>query len=211
MHPAAGGGVAALILVAAIILPGCAALRRTTPPTGPEVVPWSQRQSDLRALRHFELQGRVAVTTGTDGFSAGLRWQQNDDQALIDLSAPLGFGAAHIQQTDNILRVTTNKGVTLDSDAASEQLRATLGFDAPLRSLRFWIVGTSDPQSSADVSLDESQRLVRLDQEGWQVQYGDYTVVKKTIWLPLSLTVTHESLRLKIVIHDWQLYSLMGD
>jgi outer membrane lipoprotein LolB len=211
MHPAAGGGVAALILVAAIILPGCAALRGITPPAGPEVVPWSQRRSDLQALHHFDLQGRVAVTTGTDGFSAGLRWQQNDDQALIDLSAPLGFGAAHIQQTDNILRVTTNKGVTLESDAASEQLRATLGFDAPLRSLRFWIVGTSDPQSSADVSLDESQRLVRLDQEGWQVQYGDYTMVKKKIWLPQSLTVTHENLRLKIVIHDWQLYSLLGD
>jgi outer membrane lipoprotein LolB len=211
MHPAAGGGVAALILLAAITLPGCAMLRQSTPQAGPEVVPWSQRQSDLQALHHYDLQGRVAVTNGTDGFSAGLRWQQNDDQTLIDLSAPLGFGAAHIQQTDNILRVTTNKGVTLDSDAASEQLRATLGFDAPLRSLRFWIVGSSDPSSPADVALDDSQRLVRLDQEGWQIQYGDYTVVQKKLWLPLSLTVTHDALRLKIVIHDWQLYSLLGD
>jgi outer membrane lipoprotein LolB len=162
-------------------------------------------------LHHYELQGRVAITTGTDGFSAGLRWQQNDDQALIDLSAPLGFGAAHIQQTDAVLRVTTSKGVTLDSDAATAQLRSLLGFDAPLHSLRYWITGASDPMSESQVSVDALQRLERLDQDGWRVDYGDYSLINNRIWLPLGLTVTHEALKLKIVIHDWQLYSLLGD
>lgn len=165
----------------------------------------------LQELHHFELQGRVAITNGTDGISAGLRWQQNDDQALIDLSAPLGFGAAHIQQTESVLRVTTSKGVTLDSDAATDELRNLLGFEAPLRSLRYWIVGCSDPQNTSEVSLDSQQRLTRLDQEGWRIDYGDYMAVQKKAWLPLSLTVTHETLKLKIVIHDWQLYSLLGD
>jgi outer membrane lipoprotein LolB len=195
----------------AVLLPGCAILRGHEAETGPEVVPWAQRQNDLTALHHFDLQGRVAVTNGSDGFSAGLRWQQNDDQALIDLSAPLGFGAAHIQQTDDILRVTTSKGVTLDSEASRQELRNTLGFDAPLQSLRFWIVGCSDPGTPAEVTLDDSQRLKHLAQEGWQIDYGEYAVVKNRLWLPASLTVTHEALRLKIVIHDWQLYSILGD
>jgi outer membrane biogenesis lipoprotein LolB len=52
---------------------------------------------------------------------------------------------------------------------------------------------------------------VELDQLGWRIDYGDYTVVQNREWLPLSLTVTHEALKLKIVIHAWQLYSLMGD
>jgi outer membrane lipoprotein LolB len=196
--------------MAAIVLAGSASMRKA-PDHDLEVMPWAERLTALQALRHFDLQGRVAVTNGTDGFSAGLRWQQNDDQALVDLSAPLGFGAAHIQQTDNILRVTTSKGVTLDSDAATTELRSLLGFDAPLRSLRYWIVGASDPQNPSEVSLDSLQRLTRLDQEGWRIDYGDYTAVRNTAWLPLSLTVTHETLKLKIVIHDWQLYSLLGD
>ena len=162
-------------------------------------------------MRHYELQGRVAINNGTDGFSAGLRWQQNDDQALIDLSAPLGFGAAHIQQTDNVLRVTTSRGVTLDSDAATEQLRSLLGLDAPLQSLRYWITGASDPMGESQVSLDALQRLVRLDQAGWRIDYGDYSLVMNKVWLPVTLTVTRETLKLKIVIHDWQLYSLLGD
>jgi outer membrane lipoprotein LolB len=213
MHLTARGGVAALILTALILLPGCASMRGAGAggETGPQSMPWTDRLTALRALHHYEVRGRVAVTNGTDGFSAGLRWQQNDDQALVDLSAPLGFGAAHIQQTDNILRVTTSKGVTLDSDAANNELRTLLGFDAPLHSLRYWIIGASDPDSSSEVSLDASQRLVRLDQEGWRIDYGDYTVVQNKEWLPLSLTVTREALKLRIVIHDWQLYSILGD
>jgi outer membrane lipoprotein LolB len=199
-----------LILIAVVILPGCASLRSTS--TAPEVEPWSQRLPELQQLQHFDIDGRVAASNGTDGFSAGLRWQQNYDQAVVDLSAPLGFGAAHIQQTENVLRVTTSKGVTLDSEAASEELRATLGFDAPLRSLRYWLVGASDPATpAAEQTLDTLQRLVRLEQDGWRIDYGDYTVVKKSVWLPLSLTVTHENLRLKFVIHDWHLYSVLGD
>jgi outer membrane lipoprotein LolB len=186
-------------------------MRGTSTNSAPEVVPWADRLTALQGLHHYELQGRVAITTGTDGFSAGLRWQQNDDQALVDLSAPLGFGAAHIQQTDNILRVTTSRGVTLDSSAATDELRSLLGFDAPLRSLRYWILGASDPDSACGVTLDASQRLVRLDQQGWRIDYGDYTRVQNKEWLPLSLTVTHEALKLKIVIRDWQLYSLLGD
>jgi outer membrane lipoprotein LolB len=207
----ARGGIAALLLLSVILLPGCATFRGGSAASGPQGVPWSQRLSELQAIRHFDLDGRVAISNGTDGFSAGLRWQQNDEQAIIDLTAPLGFGAAHIQQTDSILRVTTSKGVTLDSDAASEQLRATLGFDAPLRSLRYWILGASDPASVAQETLDASQRLAHLQQAGWQVDYGDYTLVSKREWLPQSLTVTHETLRLKIVIHNWQLYRILGE
>jgi outer membrane lipoprotein LolB len=192
------------------VLPGCALMSKA-PQNTLELVPWAERLTALQALYHFEFQGRVAITNGSDGFSAGLRWQQNDDQALVDLSAPLGFGAAHIQQTDNILRVTTSKGVTLESDAATDELRSLLGFDAPLRSLRYWIVGASDPQSPSGVSLDSLERLTRLDQDGWRIDYGDYTAVKNRAWLPLSLTITHETLKLRIVIHDWQLYSLLGD
>jgi outer membrane lipoprotein LolB len=197
------------MLIAAVMLPGCANLRG--PPSAPEVEPWSQRLPQLQQLQHFDADGRIAVSNGTDGFSAGLRWQQNYDQAVIDLSAPLGFGAAHIQQTDNVLRVTTSKGVALDSEAANEELRATLGFDAPLHSLRYWLVGASDPSTSAQETLDSLQRLVRLEQAGWRIDYGGYTAANKRVWLPSNLTVTHESLRLKIVIHDWRLYSLLGD
>ena len=140
--PTVARSAAALpLLLCTLLLGACA----TLPPAAPAPTPWAQRLAALQATSHFELQGRLAASTGNEGFSAGLRWQQQDDRATIDLSAPLGFGAAHIEQTAENLQLTTSKGVTLDSTAASDELRATLGFEPPLGSLRFWILGASDP------------------------------------------------------------------
>ena len=47
-----------------------------------------------------------------------------------------------------------------------------LGFDAPLQSLRYWVVGASDPMTSlAGTGLDALQSATEhLEQDGWQVR-----------------------------------------
>ena len=187
-------------VVLAGLLSACATLPK--PITAP--LPWAQRLAALQAISRFELQGRLAASTGSEGFSAGLRWQQQDDRASIDLSAPLGFGAAHIEQSAAALQLTTSKGLTLDSAAASDELRATLGFEPPFSSLRFWILGASDPATRAQESLDSQQRLARLEQGGWQVDYGEYVLVQQQ-WLPRRLSITRGALRLRVVVDAWQL------
>jgi len=188
-------------VVLALQLGACATIPRQNAPP----IPWAQRQPALQSISRFELQGRIAASNGADGFSAGLRWQQQGDTASIDLTAALGFGAAHIEQSDQALRVTTSKGLTLENAAASDQLAATLGFAPPLQSLRFWILGASDPASVALQSLDAQQRLAHLQQAGWQVDYSDYVLVQQQ-WLPRSLTVTHAPLRLRVVVDAWHLH-----
>jgi outer membrane lipoprotein LolB len=187
-------------LALAALLSACATLPK------PAVIPtpWSERLPALQSIGHFELHGRLAASTGAEGFSAGLRWMQQDDQASIDLSAPLGFGAAHIEQSSGKLQLTTSKGLTLDSSAASEELRATLGFEPPFASLRYWILGASDPATAAQESVDTQQRLTRLEQGGWQVDYTEFVLVQQQ-WLPRRLSVTRGSLRLRVVVDSWQL------
>ena len=190
------GGAAVL----ALLLCACASLPRPAANS----VPWAQRLAELQAITHFELRGRLAASTGSDGFSAGLRWQQHDDRAVIDLSAPLGFGAAHIEQSALELAVTTSKGLKLEGSAAGDELRTTLGFEPPLSSLRFWILGASDPTGSAQESLDAQQRLAHLQQAGWQVDYEEYVLVQQQ-WLPRRLSVMRGALRLRVVVDGWQL------
>jgi len=186
------------------LLSACASLPKpaAAPPASP--IPWAQRLAALQAVTRFELQGRLGASTASEGFSAGLRWQQQDQHATIDLSAPLGFGAAHIELIGDALHLTTSKGLTLDGAAASDELAATLGFEPPLASLRFWILGASDPASDAQQSLDGQQRLARLQQGGWQVDYADYVLVQQQ-WLPRRLTVTRGPLRLRVVVDGWHL------
>ena len=79
-----------------------------------------------------------------------------------------------------------------------------LGFDPPLQSLRYWVLGVNDPAMGAERSLDGEHRLVRLQQDGWQVAYDEYMAVQRR-WLPRRLTLTHQQLRLRLVINVWQL------
>jgi outer membrane lipoprotein LolB len=194
----------ALALALTSLLSACVSLPRPAAAPIPSPLPWPQRLAALQAVTRFELQGRLGASTASEGFSAGLRWQQQDQHATIDLSAPLGFGAAHIELTGDALHLTTSKGLTLDGAAASDELAATLGFEPPLASLRFWILGASDPASDAQRSLDAQQRLARLQQGGWQVDYADYVLVQQQ-WLPRRLTVTRGSLRLRVVVDGWHL------
>src|SRR5476649_2707661 len=131
-----------LVLTAMGVLAGCV----SKPPivTVPASASWEQRLPALQAIASFQIEGKIAASDGKQGFSAGLRWRQQGDAATIDLTAPLGFGAAHIEQGPDGLTVTTAQGATLRSAAASDQIAATLGFEPPLGSLRFWVLGASD-------------------------------------------------------------------
>jgi outer membrane lipoprotein LolB len=196
-------GAVAAIALAAGLLAGCASAPPTAP-RPPPLVPWEQRLPALQAIASFELEGKVAASDGKQGFSAGLHWRQRNDAATLDLSAPLGFGAAHIEQGPDGLTVTTAQGATFTSAAASQQLAATLGFEPPLGSLRYWILGASDPAFPAQESIDQQQRLAHLEQDGWHVDCDEYMVVGQQ-WLPHRLTVTRQNLRLKLIVNSWHL------
>ncbi|MGA2365628.1 MAG: lipoprotein insertase outer membrane protein LolB [Steroidobacteraceae bacterium] len=195
---------AALTIAASLLLlAGCSTLKPRES-RAPAAQTWEQRLPALQAITQFQLDGRLAATSGNEGFSAGVRWRQDHDSATLDLSAPLGFGAAHIEQNAAGLTVTSSRGVTLEGAAASEELAKTLGFEPPLRSLRYWVLGASDPDFASQETIDDQQRLAHLEQDGWQVDYAQYTQVAGQ-WLPQQLTVTRQSLRLKLVVNAWRL------
>ena len=203
-------GAVLLGVTASWFLAGCVSTApHATRPNAPNAAlpasaPWEQRLPALQAIASFQIEGKIAATDGKQGFSAGLRWRQQGDAATIDLSAPLGFGAAHIEQGPDGLTVTTAQGATLRAAAASEQLSATLGFEPPLGSLRFWVLGASDPALPAQESVDDQQRLAHLEQDGWHVDCEDYALVDRQ-WLPRRLIVTRQTLRLKLIVNTWRL------
>ena len=162
--------------------------------------PWEQRLRCAAGNRHFDLQGRIAASNGSEGFSAGLRWRQHGDEASIDLSAPLGFGAAHIAADRCVLRVTTAQGVDARqrcgraSSCGHAGIRAAAGEPALLGARR---------QRSGRPAQETIDAAAAPDASGagrLAVDCGDYTLVGQH-WLPRRLTVTREALRLKIVIH----------
>lgn len=199
----AGISAAGLVLVLALlfVLAGC-----QTVPIGPAPSQaWSVRRQSLQTLSRFGLNGRVAVAVGNQGFNAGLRWMQSAAVTHLTLTGPLGAGGVEVTADGDDLTVVTSSGKRLGNAAARTELEDKLGFEPPLTSLRYWVLGVPDPGAGAAASqLDSQQRLTRLTQEGWQVDYTSYMPVGAE-WLPRLLTLSREGVRVRMVVDGWQL------
>jgi outer membrane lipoprotein LolB len=182
------------------VLAGC----RTLPPAPPPGASWETRRPQLQSLEHFQLRGRVAVAAGGEGFNASLHWTQDGTRSEVTLEGPLGVGGAQLTATGDELTVVTSRGERVESAAAHAELAARLGFDPPLSSLRFWVLGVPDPTQPATESLDPAQqRLSGLIQGGWHVEYQSYGSAGGQT-LPARMTLQREEVRVRLLVDDWQ-------
>ena len=198
----AGLELAGLALALALVfaLAGC----QTVPVVPAPSVAWSVRRPALQTLDRFGLNGRVAVAVGNQGFNAGLRWTQSAAVTHLALTGPLGAGGVEVTADGGDLSVVTSNGRHLGNAAARTQLEDKLGFEPPLTSLRYWVLGVPDPTVPASVQLDSQQRLAGLTQGGWQVDYTSYMPVGAE-WLPRLLTLHRAGVRVRMVVDGWQL------
>jgi outer membrane lipoprotein LolB len=190
----------ALVLVLVLALAGC----QTVPVPAAPSVAWSVRRPALQTLSRFGFKGRVAVAVGRQGFNAGLRWTQSGGLTHLALTGPLGAGGVAVTADGTRLSVVTSNGKRLGDTQARSELADKLGFEPPLTSLRYWVLGVPDPGTPAAVQLDSEQRLTGLTQDGWRVDYSAYMPVGAE-WLPRLMTLQREGVRVRMVVDGWQL------
>jgi outer membrane lipoprotein LolB len=192
------GGCTTFAVLAAILLTAC----KTLPPPAAPTEPWEVRRSALQHRDRFDLSGRIAVAAAEEGFNAKLRWKQQGARSNLSLDGPLGVGGVRITADGSSFNVINARGETLDSEAARHEITARLGFEPPLESLRFWVLGVPDPARPADEVLDADQRLASLRQDGWQIDYTSYSVVGGH-WLPSRMTLKRDDIRVRLLVDGW--------
>lgn len=183
----------------ALLAGGCASL----PPVA-DVASWAARKAELQSLDAWELAGRVAVATETEGFSGGLAWRQDGARAEIELRGPLGGKALAIQVDGAAISVTDGNGVSVDGDAARGLVAAELGAPLPVGELRYWLIGAPAPGAPHEESVGADGRLESLEQAGWRVRYARYESVGE-LALPARVDMVSDGVRLRIVVADWQM------
>ncbi len=196
MRSAPAAGALALLLA----LAGCVS---APPAKTPSLLPWAQRRAQLQSLDPFGLSGRVAVAAGQAGFSAHLSWEQSGARSTVQLDGPLGVGGIHVVANGATLSVENSKGQHLESGEARAELRDKLGFEPPLTSLRYWVLGVPDPGMPSTETLDAEQRLEALEQDGWHISYSAYTSAGGR-WLPQRLALTRGDVRVRLLVDHWQ-------
>jgi outer membrane lipoprotein LolB len=195
------------ILVLVLLQAGCSLLM--PPPPAPEAaVDPTVLRARLLALVDWEARGRIAVKADGRGAQGNLRWVQAEEDARIRVSGPFGAGTLDIHWRPDRLTVASRDGeVAADyagADAAEQFLAARLGWSFPVVSTRYWMLGVADPGAPAQADLDETGRLARLRQHGWEVSYEEF-VRLDGLWLPRKFAMESPRGRLRVVVDEWRL------
>jgi outer membrane lipoprotein LolB len=187
------------------VLAGC----RTAPPPATPVAgpgadaPWPQQYAALASVENYSLTGRVAVAANGQGFSANLRYRQQQQNADLALDGPLGIGGMRMRFDERELSVTNSRGETLDGDAARAEIERRLGFELPLAELRWWLLGVPVPGTPAEEHREGAGPITGFQQNGWHVSIHS-RAPGLGFSLPERLTAEREGARMKLLVESWR-------
>lgn len=192
-----------LSLLLPFLFMGCAQLPDTAPQQSSS---WEVRQTQLEALTHWSLSGKLAVITPDERNSVNIYWQQSDQDFEINLSTFLGLRVLDIKKSNYETVIIDNDGNRYRSDNSEQLIHELSGMSIPVEHLQQWIKGNP---TKATYQLDEHQQVTTLSggegsSELWSINYSDYRWVNN-VNLPHKLQLTRGNIRLKFVISNWEI------
>ena len=162
-----------------------------------------QRQANLSNMRQWRFDGRIAVRVAKEGWQGGINWQQQEQTYSIYLAGPFGSSVARIEGDEAGVLLSTAEGEQQFYENEAQLMIDNFGWELPVKSLRYWILGVTDPQSKASVlELDDFGRPISVQQFGWDIHYQRYTN-EGAVDLPKRLVLRNQSVLVKLVITDW--------
>lgn len=187
----------AAIGVTLLLLGGCA----TAPTLSP--TDWNRAKVERQALDYWELKGRAVVATATDGWTANVAWRQQAANSELRLQGALGVGGVRVRSDGQTYEIETSKGEKITADDGAAALEQAIGVPLPVGNLRFWLLGVPAPETVAIEELDDTGRLSKLEQDGWQAMYDRY-VYQHHAWLPGRVRLEKGPLRMRVVVDEWR-------
>ena len=196
------GNSACPLFLLAVLLSACAA---PLPDAEDErAAAWERHRAWLESLATWRASGRVAGSSGDEGWSAGLRWRQEGERYRIQLSGPFGQGAVRIRGDGEGVELRSADGRVARAPSAEALVAAELGVAVPVSALRYWLLGRPAPEAEAALlTLDWAGRIEELEQLGWRVRYQEYAD-SGAGELPARLAVTRDAVEARFALRAWQ-------
>lgn len=157
---------------------------------------------DPAAATAFRVAGRLAVSDGRDGGSAGFVWSQRGDRFEFELRQPVSQKTWRLTGDRRGAVLEGGDGGPRRAGSAEELLREVLGWHVPVEALRDWVRGL--PHAGGDalraVEHDDQGRLRRFAQDGWQV---NYTAWREGGAWPERIRAQQPPYSVRLNIQDW--------
>lgn len=197
----------ACALLVTLWLTACASLmpapdEQTAVPSGAD---WRQHAAEVASLDAWFLKGRIAIRTEREGWNATLHWRQQTDRFTLRVLAPLGQGTVELQGGEHqAITLVTSDNQRYSAADAESLMRKQLGWSVPVEGLKYWVRGLPAPGGGiSSATPDEQGRIRTLEQQGWHIEFKDYTDALDRS-LPRKLEMVNERLELKLVVQSWE-------
>lgn len=184
-----------------MLLAGCATRPPVSEPASESV--WLAHRSTLEALTDWQVQGRVGVRAGEDGWNASFDWQQQGDAYRIRLRGPFGQGAVELAGSAQGVWLTQADRPAVFARDAETLLQRETGWRLPVSGLSAWLRGLPRTAAHSEFSWDERGRLQQLDENGWRIDYLRYQQAH-SLEMPARLDLHRDTLRVKFILDTWQ-------
>jgi outer membrane lipoprotein LolB len=165
-------------------------------------LPWAQRKAQLNALQTWRANGNIVIH-GEEayGTNASFSWQQTKQNYQLLLFGPLGTQSVLLAGNPRQVTLLTHNQ-TVVAQNAEQLLAQQLGLHLPVSQLHYWLRGLPAPHSPYIVNLDAYNRLLKLRQSGWRINYSQYTNNGK-IDIPERIELSNGQWQAKILIVHW--------
>ena len=203
----------ALPVAALLALAGCASVPAPVPaPPGTDrAAAQSAREAALGlaggdcAAPAWAMTGRVALSNGKDGGSGRIEWTQGGGRAEVTLSAPITRQSWVLRMDGSGARLDGVPAGPLRGVDAGQLLRDATGWDIPVADLGCWLRGAraGGELDGFVIQFATDGLPSRLVQDGWTVQYGDWTTDAAGLALPGRIEAVSGGNRVRLVVDRW--------
>lgn len=195
-----------LLAAVFLLLEACATVPSPSVPPGvPAELLWQQRAEQLQALDDWSFNGRAAVSgEGIESRSVRVHWLMSGGRYEVAFLSVLGQRLAELAGDAAGASLRLSGEEPRHAPTPEALMESALGWTAPVRSLRYWVRGLPAPDAAGPLELDPAGRLIRLEQDGWQVAFERYAATGG-LELPRRLILTHPQLRIRLLVDEWSL------
>lgn len=187
--------------MAALLLTGCPLFDMPGEAGLGEVRLWAEHRQSVVDLQDWGLQGRFGLQWADGQVQGRLQWRQMGSDFELQLSGLFGLNPVHVTGSLQTGQASLDDGEETLQGEFGTIMQERLGFALPLAELVNLVRGI--PVSDAgEVMLDEHARARRIIQEGWEIDYRDYSCCEEPT-LPGRVRFAQEAMRGVLVVREW--------
>ncbi len=185
-----------LALAAAVLLSvaGCASVSQR------DAAPTTEIGQPTQAWKAVRLTGRLSIKQGKEAQFGNVRWLHDSPHHEIDVISPLGATVANIVQDPQRVTLVTSDRQKYEALDADRLMESVLGWSLPLNGMQYWVLGKpAPPEQEAQAELGPDNRLARLNQQQWQIEYSNYRPVGNMQY-PGKIVMRRDDVEIRFVV-----------